>query len=85
MTDDMKDLQFLEKHEVLMRLATKLEKTRSNYELLKMVVDLTDKRPDLLKTAPPDIVERLSDAPKMEDEMLELRSIIHWLTKRREG
>jgi hypothetical protein len=84
MTEDMKDLEFLDKHEVLMRLATRLEKTRSQAELVRIIADLVKRKPEVMKNAPPEVDTALGELSGLEDHMLELRSIIHWLTKRRD-
>ena len=81
---DIKDLQFLDKTELLMRIAVRLEKARSNLELIKLVNDMVKKKPGLLNDAPPDVIEALQDESEMEERLLEMRSIIHWLMTRRE-
>ena len=84
MADDMKDLPFLDKTELLMRLATQLEKTRSNAQLTRLILELSHKRPEVMSDAPPDVRDALHNLPDLEDRMLELRSLIHWLTRRRD-
>lgn len=78
---DVKDLEFLSREAVLIKVATRLEKTLNHMQIIQIVSSVATKDNELSKTMPPELLKALDGLPALNDEVLELRSIIHWLTK----
>jgi hypothetical protein len=81
MTDKIEELQHLPLMEVVTKLVRRQSELQSRLELVKLVISITEKKPEMMETAPPELDGAIKAIPEMEDHLLEIGSIIYWLSK----